>query len=119
VEKWMRVDPALHYLSKGSFRVITYAHLTEIRSGEAMVRPLQSDKAERISAGLVVMVSPREPLAELYGELLGKVPVLHIVGDARTPRDLQAAVREGHIAGRFIAGDAEKAAVPQELHLLA
>ncbi len=104
VESWTRVDPALEHLLKGEFRVVTRAQLMEIRPEESVVRQLASEKLETYPAELVVMVLSREPLNGLHGELRGKVPVLEIVGDAKTPRDLQAAIREGHMAGRFLFG---------------
>jgi len=55
-----------------------------------------------VAANLVVLVLPREPLAALHAALRGSVPQLAIVGDAKAPRDLQAAVREGHLAARGI-----------------
>jgi hypothetical protein len=49
-----------------------------------------------------VLVLPRESLADLHTELRGAVPHLAIVGDALSPRDLQSAMREGHLAARSI-----------------
>jgi hypothetical protein len=38
----------------------------------------------------------------MYEELRGAVQNVSIVGDAKAPRDLQVAVREGHLAARFV-----------------
>ena len=56
-----------------------------------------------IAADIVVLGLARESVNDLHTALRGKVKQLHIVGDARTPRDIQAAIREGHMAGRFLA----------------
>jgi hypothetical protein len=46
---------------------------------------------------------PRDPQAELYEDLRRDVPNVTLVGDAKAPRDIQVAVREGHFAARAIA----------------
>jgi hypothetical protein len=66
------------------------------------VRPLQGTRDETVQADLVVLVMPRDPLSSLYTELAGVIPNVSIVGDAKAPRDLQAAVREGHFAARAL-----------------
>jgi thioredoxin reductase len=104
VESWTRVEAALRHLLKGAFRVMPRAQLLEIRAGEASVRPLQGETAETVPAELVVLVLPRQPVNDLAKALQGKVQELRVVGDARTPRDLQAAVREAHLAGRTLFG---------------
>jgi hypothetical protein len=53
-----------------------------------------------VKADTVVFVTAREPLRDVYDELLGNGYELGknlvIVGDARSPRDLQFAITEGH-----------------------
>jgi 2,4-dienoyl-CoA reductase-like NADH-dependent reductase (Old Yellow Enzyme family) len=102
VDSWTRAEPALQRLYAGDFRLMTRMQLLEIRPRECVVRPLQSTRPEVVPADLVVLVMPRDPLSNLYGELTGAVPMVSIVGDAKAPRDLQAAVREGHLAARAI-----------------
>jgi NADPH-dependent 2,4-dienoyl-CoA reductase/sulfur reductase-like enzyme len=97
-----RVDPALRRLNGRSFRLFPRHYLTEIRPGECTVRILQSDKTEAVPADLVVLVTPDEPLRELYELLKGHVKQLALAGDAKMPRELQAAIREGHLAARGI-----------------
>jgi hypothetical protein len=102
VDTWTRAEPALQRLYAGDFRLMTRMQLLEIRPGECVVRPLQGSRSEVVAADLVVLVMPRDPLSSLYGELLGTVPSVSIVGDAKAPRDLQVAVREGHLAARAL-----------------
>jgi 2,4-dienoyl-CoA reductase-like NADH-dependent reductase (Old Yellow Enzyme family) len=102
VETWTRTEPALESLLKGDFKVRTRMQLVEVKEGESVVKPLQSEKEETLLADNVVLVLARDPFNDLYEELKGQVPLLEIVGDAKTPRDLQAAVREGHLAARFM-----------------
>lgn len=102
VETWTRVEPTLERLLKGDFTVKTRQQLVEIKEGESILKPLQGDRPEAVAADVVVMVLARDPLNELEEELRGKVPELVVVGDAMSPRDLQAAVREGHRAARAL-----------------
>jgi hypothetical protein len=48
------------------------------------------------------MVAGKRSLNELARDLGGRVPKVTLVGDALSPRDLQCAIREGHLAGRGI-----------------
>lgn len=107
VDGWLRVDPALEWLTKGEFRLLPRTHLLEIRPGECLIRPTQGEKLESVPADLVVLGLSREPVCGLLEELRGKVPVLKIVGDAKTPRDIQDAIYEGHMAGRFLFGPSQ------------
>ena len=100
VETWTRVEPTLERLMKGDFTVKTRQQLITVNEQEAVLKPLQSEKTETVPADVVIMVLARDPLNGLATELHGKVDNLIVVGDALTPRDLQAAVREGHKAAR-------------------
>jgi 2,4-dienoyl-CoA reductase-like NADH-dependent reductase (Old Yellow Enzyme family)/thioredoxin reductase len=102
VDTWTRAEPALERLQAGRFRLVTRAHLVEVRPRECVIRPLQGSEHVVVPADHVVLVLPRESLADLHGELRGAVPHLALVGDALSPRDLQAAIREGHLAARSI-----------------
>jgi thioredoxin reductase len=90
VDTWTRAEPALERLHAGRFRLVTRAHLVEVRPHECVIRPLQGSEHEVVPADHVVLVLPRESLADLHTELRGAVPHLAIVGDALSPRDLQA-----------------------------
>jgi 2,4-dienoyl-CoA reductase-like NADH-dependent reductase (Old Yellow Enzyme family) len=102
VETWTRTEPALERLNAGQFRVLTRMHLIEIRSEDCIVRPLQGERIEVVPAETVVLVLAREPLSSLADELRGAIADIRVVGDALAPRDLQAAIREGHLAARSI-----------------
>lgn len=102
VETWTRVDPTLERLLKGDFTVRTRQQLVEVREGESVLKPLQGTREETVAADVVIMVLARDPLNGLAEELHGKAGKLVVIGDALTPRDLQAAVREGHLAARAL-----------------
>ena len=57
----------------------------------------------RETLALYRMVAGKRSLNELARELAGRVASVSLVGDALSPRDLQCAIREGHLAGRRIA----------------
>lgn len=102
VETWTRVDPTLERLLKGNFTVKTRQQLIEVDDGVSVLKPLQGSETETVPADIVVMVQARESLGSVADALRGQVDELHVIGDALTPRDLQAAVREGHLAARAL-----------------
>ncbi|MET0660966.1 MAG: FAD-dependent oxidoreductase [Steroidobacteraceae bacterium] len=102
VETWTRVEPALERLNEGKFDVLLRQHLVEVRAKECVLHSLQGERTSVIPADLVVLVLARESIAGLRDELRGKVPHVALIGDALAPRDLQAAMREGHLAARAI-----------------
>jgi hypothetical protein len=55
-----------------------------------------------VPADAVVLIGYRQSQNEIWDALRGRVEQLHLVGDARSARDIQPAIREGHLAGRSI-----------------
>jgi len=102
VETFNRAIPALERLHRGQLDVLIRHHLVEIQPGHCSVRPLQGAKTRNIPADVVVLVQPAEPLRDLYDELRDSTKGLSIIGDAATPRDVQFAIAEGHMASRFL-----------------
>ncbi|MNY33162.1 hypothetical protein D3C86_1674250 [compost metagenome] len=66
------------------------------------VRPIDGIQPERVLADITVLVTYREPMCELWEELVDTVPEVYLVGDALSPRDLVSAMREGHFSARSI-----------------
>jgi hypothetical protein len=103
VETTGRTQAALRRLhNAGRLRIVTQSALVSIDRGSAEIRPLFGTQAERIPADTVVLVGYRESQNEIWAALRGRVDQLHLVGDARSARDIQPSIREGHIAGRSI-----------------
>jgi 2,4-dienoyl-CoA reductase-like NADH-dependent reductase (Old Yellow Enzyme family)/thioredoxin reductase len=105
VEATMRNVPILeHMYSLGTFETLTRHQLVEVQPKHCLVRPLQAstNATRRIEADLVVLVTPNEPLRGLYDELRYEIPDIRLIGDARSPRDLQFAIRDGHLAARTL-----------------
>ncbi len=101
VDGWLRVDSALEWITKHDFRFMPRIELLEIAKDSVTVRSTQGGPTEVIQADIVVLGLSRSPLRELYDALHGKVPMLKLVGDAKSPRDAQFAIQDGHLAGRF------------------
>lgn len=103
IEATGRAQAALRRLySAGRFRVVTQAEIISISDDHAEIKPLFGCQTETISAETVVIVAFRQSENELWHALRGRVGQLHLVGDAISPRDVQPAIREGHLAARAI-----------------
>lgn len=98
-----RTQAALQRFYKaGKFRIVTQAQLVSIERGRAEIKPIFGTEAEAVEADTVVIVSYRKSQNEIWQALQGHVAQLHLVGDALSARDLQPAIREGHLAARSI-----------------
>ena len=92
----------LRLSSDNKFRIETKSLLLSFGDGAAVMKSLSTGQSEQVSADLLVPVTYREPMTALHEQLRGKVRSLQLVGDARSARDCQAAIREGHMAAREI-----------------
>jgi 2,4-dienoyl-CoA reductase-like NADH-dependent reductase (Old Yellow Enzyme family) len=99
---WRDVTALRRFYQLGEFEVLTRHHLVEIQPGQCIVRPLQAgqNRNRAVAADTVVLVTQNEPLRALYDELRDEFPVIFLVGDALSPRDVQHAIAEGHRAAR-------------------
>jgi 2,4-dienoyl-CoA reductase-like NADH-dependent reductase (Old Yellow Enzyme family) len=96
--------PELLHLYGGDFTLLVRHHLVEIGPSSCVVRPLESERTSELPADVVVLVTQNEPSRGLYDELVARgLRDVSLVGDASTPRDLQAAIAEGHRAARAAA----------------
>ncbi|VVE42968.1 FAD-dependent oxidoreductase [Pandoraea terrigena] len=98
-----RTQAALQRLHRaGKFRIVTQSEIVAIEKGIAWIKPLFGNAPDPVPADTVVLVGYRKSQNELWHELRGRVAQLHIVGDALSARDIQPAIREGHLAARAI-----------------
>lgn len=103
MEKTGRAQAALRrFYAMGSFRVLTSSVVLAIHRGSVDVRPIDGIQSERVLADISVLVTYREPMCELWEELVDTVSEVYLVGDALSPRDLVCAMREGHFSARSI-----------------
>lgn len=98
-----RTQAALQRMHRaGKFRVVTQSEIVSIEMGLVEVKPIFGVAAEPINADTTVLVVYRQSQSEIWHELRGRIPQLHLVGDALSVRDIQPAIREGHLAARAI-----------------
>jgi 2,4-dienoyl-CoA reductase-like NADH-dependent reductase (Old Yellow Enzyme family) len=99
-------EPFLTRMQRKPFRYLIRTRAIAIEPDAVVVGPvhLTDDKVdtERLPADTVVFVSHNRPNREVYSELLGRVADVRVVGDANSPRFLETAIREGHIAGASV-----------------
>lgn len=98
-----RTQAALRRMhAAGRLRIVTQSALVSIGKGSVAIRPLFGTATEDVPADTVVLVGYRQSQNEIWEALRGRVEQLHLVGDALSSRDIQPAIREGHVAGRSI-----------------
>jgi hypothetical protein len=77
-----------------------------IEKGHVVVGPahLTEDDVDtvEIAADTVVLVTHNRSNREIYEQLADRNSVIHIAGDAKSPRFLEHAIREGHLAAASI-----------------
>ena len=97
-----RDNESLRRLNQKEFRLLVNHHLAEIHSDHCLVHGIGSTRAERIAADIAVVVTSQVPIRNLFDELRDKIPTTKLVGDALSPRDLLAAMHDGHRTARAI-----------------
>jgi len=107
IEIALRTQSALERLyAKGDFELRVGSRLMAVRPGSADIAPNFGARIERCKADTVVWVGVRAGQAALLDTLQASgVPVV-AVGDMLAARNLQTAIREGHLAARRIPTDA-------------
>jgi NADPH-dependent 2,4-dienoyl-CoA reductase/sulfur reductase-like enzyme len=96
VESLMRLNQG------GEFRLMVNHNLLAIEPGFASIRALGVERLDRVPADVVAVVTNQVPVRNLYDELRHKVADVRLVGDALSPRDLLAAMADGHRFARTI-----------------
>lgn len=105
VENALMVEPVLEPIgaASGSLEVHLRHRILSVREGEAEIAPTFAVGPVRtLAADTVVLVTPNAPINDVQAALEGQVAVVKAVGDALSPRTLQAAIREGHVAARAL-----------------
>lgn len=101
----LMVEPFLTRMRGKPFDYRIRHRVVEIADGEVLISPTHfTDDADvqRLPADTVVFISANAPNRELYTALSDRFKDIRVVGDANSPRFLQSAIREGHIAGASI-----------------
>lgn len=102
-----RDAPALErfHALNAQFQVRLRYELHEIHAESCAIKAIQasSQQMESIKSDLVVLITQNAPMRALYDELRQAGIKSDLIGDARAPRDLQAAIAEGHRIARAYA----------------
>ncbi len=101
----LMVEPFLTRMRGKPFDYLIRHRAIEFTDSEVLVSPTHfTDDADvkRIAADTVVFVSANHPNRDLFAALTDRNTDVRVVGDANSPRFLQAAIREGHLAGASI-----------------
>jgi pyruvate/2-oxoglutarate dehydrogenase complex dihydrolipoamide dehydrogenase (E3) component len=87
-------------LTDGGAAMIAGALVSAIGPGK--VTYTKDGKEESAGAEAVVLAIGAQPVDGLYTSLRGVVDNLYVIGDARAPRDIMHAVREGFFTAYYI-----------------
>jgi hypothetical protein len=96
----MQWEPVMGRLHAAGARLLTRIALERIGSDAVSVRHLDSGVAQQLECDLVVLVTGFAAERSLYHELAGRHPDVRLVGDARSPRDLQSAIADANSVAR-------------------
>ncbi len=103
----LRTQSALERLyAKGDFILRTGTRVAAIHSGSVDIAPNYGTRLERVPADTVVWVGIRAGQSVLRDELFARGIEAFRIGDAVAGRNIQTAMREGHLAARYISTDA-------------
>lgn len=105
IQAALMVEPFLTRMRGKPFDYLIRHRAVEFTENEVLVSPTHfTDDADlrRLPADTVVFVSANEPNREVYSALSDRNTDVRVIGDANSPRFLQVAIREGHLAGASI-----------------
>lgn len=99
---WRDVAALKRFYQLGNFEAVLRHHLVEIQPSRCVVRPLQAshNQTRTVPADTVVLVTPNEPICNLFDELRDETAAIYLVGDALSPRDVQHAINDAHRTAR-------------------
>jgi 2,4-dienoyl-CoA reductase-like NADH-dependent reductase (Old Yellow Enzyme family)/threonine dehydrogenase-like Zn-dependent dehydrogenase len=107
IDAIQRLEPVLRRLRRGEFSLRVRGRVVQIGATACKLGWLDGDQVDVVPASTVVLVGYTSANTAVYDELVNSRGAsqdmqLKIIGDAASPRDLQVAIREGHMAGRFL-----------------
>ncbi len=94
--RWAMIQD-LHRLG---VRVITGAKAKEIQLDGVLIQ--RGEKEEKVPCDTVILAVGSRGLDEISQKIVGFVPEIHVIGDAKTPRKALDAIWEGYEVGRTI-----------------
>ena len=82
----------------------TATNLTAIGSGHVELADIHIGETQTHATAATVLITMRQPIDDLYNELVGRLPGLSRIGDALGPSTIAAAVHSGHLLARNLGG---------------
>lgn len=104
-EPALMTEPALRRLAQGDFQLHLRSRVTRVAADAVSLSPTylpDSAVTSDLPADLVVFVSANRCVQDVHAALRGQVPQLELIGDARSPRQLQQAMLDGYRAGAAV-----------------
>ncbi len=102
VELSLSASPARARFGRASMTLLPFSRLTALTDGQALVRSIVSGMETSQPFDAAVFVCHNVPRRAIADQLRGQLDDVRVVGDADSPRFLQAAVRDAHLAARTI-----------------
>ena len=101
----LRTQSALERLhAKGHFNLHVGTRLAAVRAGGADIAPNFSAKTQSVDADILVWAGIRSGQTEVPADLAARGVHAIPIGDVVSARNLQTAIREGHLAAREFCG---------------
>jgi NADPH-dependent 2,4-dienoyl-CoA reductase/sulfur reductase-like enzyme len=103
VDATLRTQATLErFHARGDFTLRVGSRVVEVRAGQVDIAPAYGKTIETFAADTVVWVPIRPGQPDLIGELAARGIPAVAVGDVIAGRNLQTAIREGHLAARSL-----------------
>lgn len=103
IEKTGRAQAALRrFYRLRNFRILPDSLILAVKDNSVEVRPVEGIKSETVPADTTVLVTYRETFRNEWIDFAENRPSVFSVGDAMSPRNLQTAIREGHLCARSL-----------------
>jgi 2,4-dienoyl-CoA reductase-like NADH-dependent reductase (Old Yellow Enzyme family) len=100
---WVEMPAIYGKMDELGITITPCSWVREIKGSEVVCFNIFSDRQWSVQADDVILVTMKYSNTDLYKLLKGKgVRPLHLIGDARSPRQIGDAIREGHAAAREI-----------------
>jgi len=89
----------LQQFAKRSVKIMSNSIVESFGEGFVAVKNRETKNMEKIRAGCIVYANSRRPHSLLSIEAQSLVREIHVIGDAKEPRGIIDAIREGFICG--------------------
>jgi hypothetical protein len=93
----------LRLYATGRFRLLPDSSILRLNADQSVeISAAMNTRRETVEAELVVLISHNSCNRAIYDELLDRHSRMMLIGDAKSPRYLETAIKEGNLAGRAL-----------------